>query len=593
VKFDTHQTYRQDEIMSKETGTQGTFERSAAICMAVVCAISLLAAAGWLFNKPTLASLNPKFIPMPPATAIIFLGLCGAWLFQRIFPDMRWIRTLVQATLVGMLIIVINLALRYFTGLGLDLEKLLYPAPPLFGQFSSARMSPLSAMGFFLAFPAFLLLTGGKPGQNIRSVSAALSLVLFVLSSLVLIGYLFKAPPFYGGTLIPMSITSGISFWFLSLELLLMAGPDIWPVRMYVGSSLRARLMRVFIPISILIALFQGLLSTADDPWIGNPTIKVAVAAFVACLIILFIIYLLAKNLSSEFDRGRKAEQALLQSEAKLRALFAGMVDVVFVLDIDGRYIEIAPTNPTNLYRPPDEMLGKTMHDILPKEQADYILSMIRGSIQNGQVVSYEYTLQIDGKEIYFTATASRLSETTAIMVAHNITERKLMEEEIHSLSLTDELTGLYNRRGFTLLAEQEMKLAHREKRSMLLFFGDVNDLKVINDNLGHAQGDLALQEVSAILKETFRDADILARFGGDEFLVLAVDASVENADVLTNRIQSFLERGNQQGDWPYQLSLSLGIAHYDPEAPCTVSELIAQADGRMYRQKQARKGKQ
>jgi diguanylate cyclase (GGDEF)-like protein len=92
-------------------------------------------------------------------------------------------------------------------------------------------------------------------------------------------------------------------------------------------------------------------------------------------------------------------------------------------------------------------------------------------------------------------------------------------------------------------------------------------------------------------LKETFREADILARFGGDEFLVLAVDASVENADVLTNRIQSFLERGNQQGDWPYQLSLSLGIANYDPEAPCTLSELIAQADDLMYQQKQEKKG--
>ena len=86
---------------------------------------------------------------------------------------------------------------------------------------------------------------------------------------------------------------------------MVVAGPDIWPVRMYVGPSLKARLMRAFIPISILIALFQGLLSTAADPWINNPTIKVAVAAFVACLIFLFIIYLLAKKLNSEFDRGK------------------------------------------------------------------------------------------------------------------------------------------------------------------------------------------------------------------------------------------------------------------------------------------------
>jgi diguanylate cyclase (GGDEF)-like protein len=176
--------------------------------------------------------------------------------------------------------------------------------------------------------------------------------------------------------------------------------------------------------------------------------------------------------------------------------------------------------------------------------------------------------------------------------ISSDITDRKRMEEEIRNLSMTDELTGLYNRRGFTLLAEQEMKLAHRIKTSMLLFFGDVDNLKTINDTHGHAQGDLALQEVSAVLKETFREADILARFGGDEFMVLAVDVSMETEDVLTNRIQSILERRNQQGDRPYQLSLSLGIAHYDPEAPCTVSEMITQADDLMYDQKQARKGK-
>jgi diguanylate cyclase (GGDEF)-like protein len=206
-------------------------------------------------------------------------------------------------------------------------------------------------------------------------------------------------------------------------------------------------------------------------------------------------------------------------------------------------------------------------------------------------VANCEYDLQIDGKEIYFAASASRLSETTAIMVAHDITNRKRMEENIRSLSLTDELTGLYNRRGFTMLAEQEVKLAQRNKRSLLLFFGDLDGLKTINDTHGHAQGDLALQEVSAVLKETFREADILARIGGDEFVALTMDASMERVEIMTNRLQSILEKRNQQGDWPYQLSLSLGVAHYDPEAPCTLSELIAQADGRMYQQKQEKKG--
>ena len=559
--------------------------------MAFVCVISLLAAAGWLFNLPILASLRPEYIPMAPSSASLFLGLCGAWLIQRFFPASRGMRVFVQAALLGMFIIVIILALRYFTGLGPNLEKLLYPDPPLFGHFSSARMSPLSALGFLLAIPAFLLLTGSKASRRTKDASATLSLALFVLGGLVSLGYLYGAPPFYGGTLIPMAITSALAFMFLSLGLLMAAGPDTWQVRMYEGHSLRARLMRTFIPVSLFIVLLQGFLSTAAYPWVVNPAIKVGIAAFVACFIVMFIISFIAKNLSSEIDRGRKAEQALLRSEVELRALFASMTDVVIVYDINGSYIEIAPTNPTYLYRPPDEMLGKTINDILPKEQADYIITMIRASIQNDQVVRGEYSLQIAGKEVYFSASASRLSETTSIMVAHDITERKRMEQEIRNLSLTDELTGLYNRRGFTLLAEQEMKLARREKRNMLLFFTDVDDFKAINDTHGHAQGDLALKEVSSILKASFREADILARFGGDELVILAVDASMETAETLASRIQLGLERRNQQDNSPYPLSLSLGISHYDPETPSTVSELIAQADGLMYQKKQEKKG--
>jgi diguanylate cyclase (GGDEF)-like protein/PAS domain S-box-containing protein len=867
--------------LSTETETPGAFERGAALFMAFVCAICLLAVSGWLFNHPILASLRPEYIPMAPSTALLFLGLCSTWLIQRVYPTRRGIKILVQASLLGMLLIVFVLALRYFTGLGPDLEKLLYPAPPMFGRFSSARISPLSALGFFLAIPALLLLTAGKPGSRTKSASAVLSLALLIFSSLICLGYLYGAPPLYGGTLIPVAVTSAISFLFLSLGLLITAGTAVWPTRRYVGPSLKARLMRTFIPASLFIVLLQGLFSELNQTWIINPAVRVALAALAACWIVILLISFIANNLSSDIDRAQKAEDALARSEAKLHALFAGMTDVVIVYDIDGRYIEVAPTNPANLYRPADEMLRTNLHAILPKEPADIVLSMVRLSIQNGQVVNGEYALEIDSKKITFSASVSRLSETTAILVAHDITrrkqmeqdlsdseakyralvdevnegfyitdprgsftfsnhalagilgiadaqavigrkfqdfvlpekaselgqryqtaiktgidsdlistelirqdgsrafveithnviieggqvvgirgaviditerkqfelvqnaiyriaqasftsegmealyrsihsilgelipvenffialydpvndlisfpyfvdkrdsqpaaptklqgptgyvirtghsllanretfdrlvqqgemqavgtvgvdwmgaplivkervigvmtvksytqevrfdqgdlnllefvstqvaqaiERKSMEEQIRTLSLNDELTGLYNRRGFTLLADHEVSLAYRLKRNMLLFFGDVDGLKTINDSLGHAQGDLALQEVAAILKKSFREADIVARFGGDEYVVLAVDAALDSADALTKRIQAALEAHNQTAGRLYSLSLSLGIVRYDPASPCTISELIAQADGRMYAMKQARKAKQ
>ena len=739
--------------MSRETETPGAFERSAVIFMALVCAISLLALSGWLLNHPILASLRPEYIPMPPSTALLFLGLCSTWLIQRVSPARRGIKILVQAGLLGILLIVFILALRYFTGLGPDLEKLLYPAPPLFGRFSSGRMSPLSALGFFLAIPALLFLTAGKPGTRTKSASAALSLALLIFSSLICLGYLYRAPLFYGGTLIPMAVTSAISFLFLSLGLLLMAGPACWPTRRYVGPSLHARLMRVFIPASVFIALFQGLLSTANDPWIINPAVKAAVAAFVACLIFVLLVSLIANNLSSDIERGRKAEEALARSEAELRALFASMHDLVLVIDRAGVYIKIAPTNPGLLVKPPQNLLGKVLRDVFPPEQTETLIGVVQKVLATKETAQIEYDLIIGDRTVWFEASISPMTEDSTLWVAHDITkrkhsellqnaiykitqatitsegiealyhsihsilgelipvenffialydpvnkfisfpyfvdqfdqqpsaptklqgptgyvirtgnpllatreifdrlvqqgefqaigtvavdwmgaplkvegrvigvmavksytqeihfdqedlkllefvsfqaaqaiERKRMEEEIRTLSLMDELTGLYNRRGFTLLGEHEMKLAHREKRTMLLFFGDVDDLKMINDTLGHAEGDLALQEVSAILKNSFREADILARFGGDEFVVLAVDASLECADILTNRIRAALEAHNQQADRPYKLSISTGIVRYDPETPCTMSELIAQADGLMYTQKQARNGK-
>ena len=127
----------------------------------------------------------------------------------------------------------------------------------------------------------------------------------------------------------------------------------------------------------------------------------------------------------------KQAEDALAASEAELRTLFAGMNDVVIIYDIDGRYIKIAPTSPANLFRPLDEMLGKKIHDVVPREQADYIVSKIREAIQNDQVVNAEYAMQFDGKEIWFASSANRLSESTVIWVAHDISNRKHAEEKI------------------------------------------------------------------------------------------------------------------------------------------------------------------
>ncbi len=173
-----------------------------------------------------------------------------------------------------------------------------------------------------------------------------------------------------------------------------------------------------------------------------------------------------------------------------------------------------------------------------------------------------------------------------AVAVYTDITARVRMEETLRALALLDELTDLYNRRGFFTLGQQQLKAAQRGKRRMALLFADFNGLKQINDAFGHPEGDRALIETAEVLEETFRESDIIARIGGDEFAVLAIETNGSPAEVLIHRLRENLEARNARGDRPYELSLSVGLAHYDPEAPCSLDELVAQADRAMYEQK-------
>ena len=164
--------------------------------------------------------------------------------------------------------------------------------------------------------------------------------------------------------------------------------------------------------------------------------------------------------------------------------------------------------------------------------------------------------------------------------------EHRRMREQLQNLSLIDELTGLYNRRGFMTLADQHMKLTSRSGSKLALLFADLDGLKWINDNLGHHDGDRAIRETGAVLKKTFRETDIIARMGGDEFAALLIDTAEESSPPLTDRVQRTVEEVNEAPDRRYRLSLSVGVVPFDPAKPCSLKDLLDRADSLMYEQK-------
>jgi diguanylate cyclase (GGDEF)-like protein/PAS domain S-box-containing protein len=168
--------------------------------------------------------------------------------------------------------------------------------------------------------------------------------------------------------------------------------------------------------------------------------------------------------------------------------------------------------------------------------------------------------------------------------------ERLKVIQKLENSTTQDDLTGLVNRRGFYLMAEQHLALAVRRKSEMYLLFLDMDDLKRINDTFGHHIGDAALVQMADIIRRTFRKSDIKARMGGDEFAVFPIDCSMAGVEVALARFNKNIEDFNASDAQPFKIEISSGVARFDPEVPSTVEELIVRADKLMYEQKREKR---
>jgi PAS domain S-box-containing protein len=161
-------------------------------------------------------------------------------------------------------------------------------------------------------------------------------------------------------------------------------------------------------------------------------------------------------GIATDVTERRRAEEQVRSSEAELRALFEAMSDVILVLDSEGRYLEIAPTNPSLLYRPSDDLIGKTLHEVFPQEQADEFLSCIQRALEIRRAVNIEYSLRIGEREVWFAGSVSPMLEDRVIFVARDITEQKRAEETLREANRhLEKLAAL--RSDFTAMVAHEI----------------------------------------------------------------------------------------------------------------------------------------
>jgi len=159
-------------------------------------------------------------------------------------------------------------------------------------------------------------------------------------------------------------------------------------------------------------------------------------------------------------------------------------------------------------------------------------------------------------------------------------------QENLRVMAITDELTGLLNRRGFFNLAEQQLKIARRMDQGIFMVYVDIDNMKEINNRLGHQEGDIALIDTAHLLRATFRDSDIIARIGGDEFVVLTVGSDENSLEHITDRLQRNVDNLNRSNLRGHTLSFSFGISGFAPEGSGSLDTLLTQADKLMLEQK-------
>ena len=587
------------DVLKTETPWDSVLRPLSQGSLLTVVVISASSFIGWALGSTFITSLSPHYVPIAPSAAGCFFILGASFLGYVLHHESPTARMLARLCASFVILICAIILLAFFQGITFNAEHLGFYLPTISADFPAGHMSPLTATGFIAASGGVLcLMFSPKGGQYYKKAAAFLALALTAAAFIVILGYSYGTPFLYGGGIIPVAFPTAVAFAFLGLGLLTASGPHVPLMIVFSGPSVRNRLLRAFLPAIIAFVLIYGWAYKTALTLTRNPALISSLIAIFSAALMGILISKLAHSIGAEIDlahreRDRQTE-ALRESAEKFRGLSEQLI--VGIAIIQGRVLKYV--NPKFA-----DMFGYTVAECLddmPYQKVVFpddrkivtehmrrgvtaespsIIYEVRGVTKSGKIIDIE----IYGAPILYN------KKPAAVGTILDISPRKFMERELKALSITDTLTGLYNRRGFIALAEQQFRQTTRKKKSLTLVFADLDDLKQINDHFGHAAGDKALVEVAEVFQEVFRKMDIIGRVGGDEFAILAPETSREYSDTINKRLQNQFAVHNTRAGRNYNISVSVGMVFCDPEKPCSLDELMSRADSSMYEQKAKR----
>jgi len=424
--------------------------------------------AGWMSGQRVLASFHPRYIPMAPSTALVFLVLTTALLLYIRAPAARPGRA--YAIVVALLVLLLGV----LPPLRLELERILAPTPDLFGTVPTGRMSPIAAACFLCSGAALLLLCAASHRRRFAEGAALLATLVISASVVVLLGYLYGTPLLYGGNIIPVALPTALAFFALGVGLIAAAGPTLFPLRPFVGSSARAVLLRAFLPVTVAVVLANGLLYHVVPLYAQvDHALLSALSALLSALILSVVVSQTAHVIGGRIDRAEgalresrdalerrvqertaelaranailqadiaereRAEQALRDSEALYHSLVESLPLNIFRKDREGRFTFGNQLFCETLKKQPEEFLGKTDIDFYPPDLAAKYRQDDQRVMETGAVYeTVEEHQKPDGEKIFVEVIKAPLRDSRDEIIGiqgifWDVTEREQAEEAL------------------------------------------------------------------------------------------------------------------------------------------------------------------
>jgi diguanylate cyclase (GGDEF)-like protein/PAS domain S-box-containing protein len=294
---------------------------------------------------------------------------------------------------------------------------------------------------------------------------------------------------------------------------------------------------------------------------------------------------------------GRKyMEEALRQSEKRYRDIVEKAGIAILIDDVNGKFRYYNEKFAEIFGYEYEELKNQSIETLVHPDDIKKVMRTHRARLDGKNLAPfYEFKgKRKNGSMLHLEVHAVPLIDDDKYIGTRSylwdISHRKQIEEHLRTQTLQDELTGLHNRRGFVIMAHQQMKMAIRNQEGFWILFADIDKLKLINDKYGHRQGDNALKIVAKIIQASFRTSDIVARIGGDEFAVLAIESHEENEKLMIKRLHDNLRQYNAEHKHRYKPFISIGTVYCEPQHSTSIEELLARADDLMYQDKRNHK---